>query len=60
MNIVDAGYLNDKGEYIEDLMYFSFEPSEKEKRRILDRQHMKEYQEYLEYEQQYYEYDGAA
>lgn len=58
--IVDAGYLNDKGEYIEDLMYFSFEPSEQEKRKILEEQNKKEHREYLEYEQQYYEHDSAA
>lgn len=58
--IVDAGYIDNNGKYIEDLMYFSFEPSEKEKQRILEEQNKKEYEEWLEYEKQYYNYDGAA
>lgn len=58
--IVDAGYINDKGEYIEDLMYFSFEPDEQEKQKILQEEYEKEYQEYLEYERQYFEYDSVA
>lgn len=58
--IVDAGYINDKGEYIEDLMYFSFEPSEQEKQRMIDEANEEEYKEQLEYAKRYYEYDGAA
>ena len=58
--IIDAGYMNGKGEYIEDLMYFSFEPSEQEKQKILYEQNLKEYKEWLEYEKYYYEFDGVA
>ena len=49
MNIIDAGYMNNKGEYIEDLMYFSFdEITEQEK------------QEVLKYEYENEQYDSAA
>lgn len=56
--IIDAGYINNKGEYIEDLMYFSFDGlTEKEKKQILDEENEKEWERYLEHEQ---EYDSVA
>lgn len=42
---IDAGYLNNSGQYIEDKMYFSFGLTEQEKMEILNYEQMQEHNE---------------
>lgn len=58
--ITDAGYINNKGEYIEELMYFSFEIPDCEKRKILEEDYREELEKERSRHECYDEYDYSA
>lgn len=63
--MIDAGYMNNYGKYVENLTYFSFEPNEAEKRAILEQDYYEElaneqrkYNEYRTYREPYEQYEN--
>ena len=64
--MIDAGYMNNSGKYVEQLTYFSFEPSDAEKKAILEQDYYEElenerrkYNEYRLYREPYEEYEDV-
>lgn len=62
--MIDAGYINNYGKYVEDLTYFSFEPTEIEKQKIIAQAYKEEledeirkYNEYRLYREPYEQYE---
>ena len=64
--MIDAGYMNNSGKYVENLTYFSFEPSDAEKKAILKQDYYEElkneqrkYDEYRLYKEPYEQYEDC-